>query len=99
MPKDSTPRTLASLIEKPGSSAPTIAQGANKPGRALGAPQTICKGTDTPFTILPTSTVQICRRSASGCLLVVSILPTTTLVKAAATGCISSTSRPAMVKA
>ena len=41
MPKDSTPRTLACLIEMPGNSAPTKAQGAIKPARALAAPQTI----------------------------------------------------------
>ena len=41
MPKDSTPRTLACLIEMPGNSAPTKAQGAIKPGRALAAPHTI----------------------------------------------------------
>ena len=94
MPKDSTPRTLACLIEIPGSSAPTIAQGANKPARALAAPHTICKG-----SAKPTSTLQTCKRSASGCFSAERILATTTLPNAAATGCISSTSNPAMVRA
>ena len=94
MPNDSIPRTLACLIEKPGNSAPTKAHGAIKPTRALAAPHTICTG-----SAKPTSTVQTCKRSASGCLTAANIFATTTLLKGAATACISSTSSPVMVKA
>ena len=94
MPNDSTPRTLACLIEMPGNSAPTMAQGASKPARALAAPHTICKG-----SAKPTSTLHTCKRSASGCFSADKILATTTLLNGAATACMSSTSSPAMVNA
>ena len=75
-----------------GSSAPTVAHGILMPGRTLGAPQTICSTSP-----MPASTLHTFRRSASGCLATSSTCATTTPVKAGATGCNSSTSRPAMV--
>ena len=94
MPKDSTPRTLAALMLMPGNSAPTSAQGAKSPARALAAPQTICKG-----SAKPTSTLHTCKRSASGCFSADKILPITTFENTAPTGCKSSTSKPAIVSA
>ena len=92
MPNDSTPRTFACLISKPGNTAPTKAQGAFKPTRALLAPQTICKD-----SAAPTFTFNTCKRSASGCLSALIISAITTLLKSAPTPAKSSTSKPAMV--
>ncbi|MNS73044.1 hypothetical protein D3C72_1064720 [compost metagenome] len=99
MPKLCTPRSLPILILKGwpsspgGSSAPTVAQGMRMPTRALGAPQTMFSSSGPP-----TSTWQMRRRSASGCCTASLISPTTMPVKGGATGSISSTSRPAMVR-
>ena len=99
MPWLSTPRNLPSLILKGwpsapgGKTAPTVAQGTRMPGRALGAPHTICSG-----WACPTSTWHTRKRSASGCCSALSTKPTTTPVNGGATGSSSSTSKPAMVK-
>ena len=91
MPKDSTPRSLAFLILKsPGSSAPIMANGIFRPARTLGAPQTTWK------VSLPLLTWQTRSLSASGCCSVESTSPTTTPLKAPATGRSASTSRPTM---
>ena len=63
------------------------------PTRAFGAPQTICNVSP------PALTLQTRRRSASGCCAASKISATTTCVKGGAKGRVSSTSRPAMVKA
>src|SRR5690242_13838123 len=95
MPADSTPRSLAGLIFKPpGNSAPTIASGAFRPTRALGAPQTICSGSPCPAATLHTF-----RRSASGCFSAAMISPTTTPARPSPSTVSSSTSSPAMVSA
>ena len=99
MPKLCTPRSLPTLIlnglpsSPGGSSAPTVAQGIRMPGRALGAPQTICSSSPVPASTLHTR-----RRSASGCCSASLISATTMDVKGGATGRNSSTSRPAMVR-
>ncbi|MNF86509.1 hypothetical protein D3C84_689480 [compost metagenome] len=91
MPLDSTPRSLAFLILKsPESSAPIMAKGIFRPGRTLGAPHTTWK------VSLPLLTWQTRSLSASGCCSVLSTSPTTTPLKAPATGVTLSTSRPAM---
>ena len=92
MPKDTTPRTLASLISNPGSSAPTSAHGAFMPTLTFAAPHTMDSGAPSP-----TSTVSTFSLSASGCLSLLSTSPTTTLSNGGATGDSSSTSSPAMV--
>ena len=63
------------------------------PTRAFGAPQTICNVSP------PALTLQTRRRSASGCCAASKISATTTCVNGGAKGRVSSTSRPAMVKA
>ena len=95
----STPRSLPTLImnglppaSAGGSSAPTMAQGILIPARAFGAPQTICNSWP-----VPASTLQTRKRSASGCCSADRICAITIFVKAGATECCSSTSRPAMV--
>ena len=98
MPNESTPRTLACLIEMPGSSAPTCAHGTLMPTRALAAPQTICNVCPIPFT-WPICTLHNCNRSASGCFSAETISPITTWLNIALAGCSSSTSSPAIVKA
>ena len=99
MPWLSTPRSLPSLIRKGlpsspgGSSAPTRAHGTRIPTRALGAPQTMLSKAPCP-----TSTWHTRRRSALGCWTASLISPTTILVNGGATGRLSSTSRPPMVR-
>ena len=93
MPKDSTPRSLAALIVRPGSCAPTLASGTFMPAAAFGAPQTICSGSPPS----PASTRQTLSLSAPGCLSALRMRATTTPEKSAAAGVASSTSRPAMV--
>src|SRR5512135_1109840 len=92
MPKEATPRTLACLISMPGSFAPTSAHGAFMPTVTFCAPHTMVSG-----SACPTSTVNTFKRSASGCLSLVSTCATTTFSKAGATGTMASTSSPAMV--
>lgn len=91
IPCDSTPRSLAFLILKsPGSSAPIMANGILMPARALGAPQTTWK-VSAPLLTWHTRSL-----SASGCCSALRISPTTMPLKAPATGCTASTSRPTM---
>ncbi len=94
MPKDSTPRTLATLISMPGSFAPGRAHGTLRPAAALGAPHTMVTGAASP-----TSTWHTRRRSASGCFSADRISATTTLLNGGAAGASASTSSPAMVTA
>ena len=96
IPEDSTPRTLACLIEMPGSCAPTRAQGTFTPTRTLAAPQTICSNSPSPE---PAFTTHTFRRSASGCFCIDNTSATTTLSKAGAAVSIASTSSPAIVRA
>src|SRR5688500_11699541 len=70
---------------------PTVANGATRPGRAFGAPQTICRRP------LPVSTWQTCRRSASGCFAHSTMRATITPSSASPSTVISSTSRPIAV--
>ena len=92
MPCESTPRSLAALMAMPpGSVAPTVASGAFRPGRALGAPQTICT------VPAPVATWHTCRRSASGCFSQERISATTTPSRPSPSTCASSTSRPMAV--
>src|SRR4249919_318633 len=92
MPNDSTPRSFAALIAMPpGRLAPTVANGAFRPARAFGAPQTICT------MPLPVSTWQTCRRSASGCFSALTICATTTPSSDSPSTVMSSTSRPIAV--
>ena len=92
IPNDSTPRTLACLISKPGNTAPTKAHGALIPTRAFLAPQTICSGSAAPIF-----TLSSCNRSASGCFSALIISAITTLVNSAPTPSRPSTSKPAIV--
>src|SRR6185369_11632179 len=100
MPRLSTPRILPISMRNGslapsfagGSSAPTSAHGAFMPARTFGAPQTIESGSP-----LPTSTAQTRKRSAFGWGSTASTLATTTPRNGGATGCIASTSRPAIV--
>ena len=92
MPKDSTPRTLATLISMPGSFAPGRAHGTLRPAAAFGAPHTMVTGVASP-----TSTWHTRRRSASGCFSADRISATTTLLNGGAAGVRASTSSPAMV--
>src|SRR6185312_14525102 len=95
MPNDSTPRSLAALIEtSPGNCAPTVASGTLMPTRAFGAPQTICSGSPCPA-----STLHTCSRSACGCFSAATISATTTPARPSPSGVSSSTSSPAMVSA
>ncbi len=92
MPLDSTPRSFAALMAMPPTLAPTIASGATNPGRAFGAPQTICRSVPCPA-----STWQICRRSASGCLAHSTMRATTTPARPSPSAVTSSTSSPIAV--
>ena len=92
MPLDSTPRSAALPICVPlGSTAPGSAAGIRMPGRALAAPQTICR-----ISPVPASTSQTLRRSACGCGVVLRILPTTMPCGSTASIGSASASRPAM---
>ncbi len=42
MPLESIPRSVAALIVNSPTRVPMVASGASRPGRAFGAPQTIC---------------------------------------------------------
>src|SRR5688572_19962942 len=91
MPLESTPRSFAALIVMSPMRVPTVASGATSPGRAFGAPQTICRRS------LPVSTWQTCRRSASGCLAHSTMRATMTPSSASPSTAMSSTSRPIAV--
>src|SRR5690606_18751678 len=92
MPNDSTPRSFAALIDMPPTLEPTVASGAARPTRALGAPHTICSGSP-----LPMSTLHTCRRSASGWRTASMMRPTTTPARPSPRAVTSSTSRPMAV--
>src|SRR5688572_11993154 len=91
MPLESTPRSFAALIVMSPMRVPTVASGATSPGRAFGAPQTICRRS------LPVSTWQTCRRSASGCFAHSTMRATMTPSSPSPSTVISSTSRPIAV--
>ena len=92
MPLDSTPRSLAGLIFSSPICAPTIASGATRPGRAFGAPHTICSSSPCPA-----STLHTCRRSASGWRTASTMRATTTWSRPSPSAVTSSTSRPMAV--
>ena len=98
MPKDFSPRILASLIlNAPGSSAPTMATATWIPSRAFDAPQTICSG--APLESGPTSTWQSLSVSAFGWGTAWVMRPTTTPAGTGETRSTCSTSRPIPVNA
>ena len=93
MPRLSTPRIFAlpSTMPLAGITAPSCANMPMSPARALGAPHTSCC---SPPLLL---TVQICRRSASGCGAVAIISATSKLAKVSDGSTSASTSNPISV--
>src|SRR5690348_10531695 len=92
MPRDSTPRSFAVLMVTPfGNLAPTVASGATRPARALGAPHTICTSP------VPVSTRHTRNLSASGCGVQAMMRATTTSSSESPMGATSPTSSPLIV--
>ena len=94
IPLDSTPRSFAFLISRPGSLAPIIAHGTFWPSATLGAPQTICRSSPVPASTSVTRSL-----SAFGCGETFFTCATTMPEKAPPRETLSSTSRPPMVSA
>ena len=93
MPRLSTPRIFALPRTMPlaGMTAPSCANIPTRPARALGAPHTSCCSPP------PLLTVQICKRSASGCGAVAIISATSKLAKVSDGSTSASTSSPISV--